>query len=118
MRSALKDAPVTSFTTLLIRATQHATGLMVEVALLLPSRGLPSSHRQLCWTHTQVLLQAWLDVGIFGILSLSASVPADELLFIFLFISCTFSFLIVLRLGSDAASNATPDSNTQRWQKC
>jgi len=32
MRSALTDAPVASFTTLLLRATQHATGFMVKVA--------------------------------------------------------------------------------------
>ena len=52
MRSALTDAPVVSFTTLLLKATQHTTGLMVKVALLLPSRDLLSSQRQLRWTHT------------------------------------------------------------------
>jgi hypothetical protein len=52
MRSALTDSPVASFTTRPLRATQHATGLMVEVALLLPSRGLLSSQQQLRWTHT------------------------------------------------------------------
>ncbi len=60
MRSALTDAPVAQpalnavnvFTTLLLRATQHATGLMVKVAPLLPSRDLFSSQRQLRWTHT------------------------------------------------------------------
>jgi ABC-type uncharacterized transport system permease subunit len=62
VRSALTDAPVASFTTLLLRATQHATGLMVKVAPLLPSRGLLSSHSQISWTHTGVLLQVGLNV--------------------------------------------------------
>jgi len=53
IRSALTDAPVASFTTLLLRATQHATGLMVKVAPLLPPRDLLSSQRQLRWTHTR-----------------------------------------------------------------
>ncbi|HEY5371896.1 MAG TPA: hypothetical protein VIJ75_23175, partial [Hanamia sp.] len=35
--------------------TQHATGLMVKVAPLLPSRDLLSSHWQLRWTHTKGL---------------------------------------------------------------
>ncbi|MBD0286461.1 MAG: hypothetical protein ICV51_16090 [Flavisolibacter sp.] len=60
MRSALTDAPVTSFTTLLLRATQHVTGLMVKVAPLLPSRDLLSSQRQLRWTHTRALAKAGL----------------------------------------------------------
>jgi len=34
---------------------------MVEVALLLLSRGLPSSHRQLRWTHTKVFAIAGLN---------------------------------------------------------
>ena len=55
MRSALTDAPATSFTTQPLRATQHVTGLIVKVALLLPSRDLLSSQRQLRWTHTLVL---------------------------------------------------------------
>jgi len=55
MRSALTDPPVASFTTLLIGATQHATGLMVKVAWLLPSRDLLSSQRRLRWTHTKGL---------------------------------------------------------------
>ncbi len=63
MRSALTDTPVVSFTTLLLRATQHATGLMVKVAPLLPSRDLLSSQRQLRWTHTLVLPIVGLDVG-------------------------------------------------------
>ena len=54
VRSALTDTPVASFTTLPLRATQHATGLMVKVAPLLPSRDLLSSHSQLGWTHTRV----------------------------------------------------------------
>jgi hypothetical protein len=54
MRSALTDPPVASFTTLSLRTTQHATGLMVKVAPLLPSRDLLSSQRQLTWTHTIV----------------------------------------------------------------
>ncbi len=61
MRSALTDAPDTSFTTMLLRATQHATGLMVKVAPLLPSRDLLSSQRQLRWTHTKVFAKAGLD---------------------------------------------------------
>ncbi len=61
MRSALTDAPVVSFTTLLLKATQHTTGLMVKVALLLPSRDLLSSQRQLRWTHTKVFAKAGLD---------------------------------------------------------
>jgi len=64
MRSALTDAPVTSFTTSLLRATQHATGLMVKVAPLLPSRDLLSSQRQLTWTHTKVFAIAGLDYKI------------------------------------------------------
>ena len=59
MRSALTNSPVASFTTQLLRVTQHATGLMVKVALLLPSRDLLSSQRQLRWTHTSV----WLNGG-------------------------------------------------------
>ena len=51
MLSALTDALTASFTTLLLKS-QHAAGLMVEAALLIPSGGLPSSHRQLHWTHT------------------------------------------------------------------
>ena len=54
VRSALTDAPVASFTTLLLRAAQHATGLMVKVARLLPPKDLLSSQRQLYWTHTKV----------------------------------------------------------------
>jgi len=77
MRSALTDAPVVSFTTLLLRATQHTTGLMVKVAPLLPSRGLLSSQRQLRWTHTKVFAKAGLDVETIGCSSLSAAVPAD-----------------------------------------
>jgi hypothetical protein len=61
MRSALTDAPVVSFTTLLLRATQHTTGLMVKVAPLLPSKDLLSSQRQLRWTHTKVFAKAGLD---------------------------------------------------------
>ncbi|MEJ7679917.1 MAG: hypothetical protein WKG06_19075 [Segetibacter sp.] len=52
MHSTLTDAPVASFTTLNLRSTQHATGLMVKGAPLLPSRGLLSSQRKLAWTHT------------------------------------------------------------------
>ena len=62
MRSALTYSPVASFTTLLLSATQHATGLMVEVALLLPSRGLLSSQQQLRWTHTKGFVQLGHDV--------------------------------------------------------
>jgi len=76
MRSALTDAPAASFTTLLLRATQHATGLMVEVALLLPLRGLPSSHRQLRWTHTKVFAIAGGYVQVLVCNSISATVPA------------------------------------------
>jgi hypothetical protein len=43
MHSALTDAPAASFTTLLLRATQHATGLMVKVAHF--------SHRETCSHH-------------------------------------------------------------------
>ena len=59
MRSTLTDAPVASFTTLPLRATQHTTGLMVKVAPLLPSRDLLSSQRQLTWTHTRGLAIGW-----------------------------------------------------------
>ncbi|MGH2563702.1 MAG: hypothetical protein ACRDE5_04275 [Ginsengibacter sp.] len=55
MRSALTDAPVTSFTTSQLIGTQHVTGLMVKVAPLPPSRDLLSSQRQLRWTHTKGL---------------------------------------------------------------
>jgi len=41
---------------------------------------------------TKVLLQAWLDVVIFGCSSLSAVVPADGILLGFLFLSCTLVF--------------------------
>jgi len=43
MRSALTGAPVASFTTLPLRTTQHATGLMVKVARF--------SHRETCSHH-------------------------------------------------------------------
>jgi hypothetical protein len=62
IRSVLTDAPVASFTTSRFIGTQHATGLMVKVAPLLPTRDLLSSQRQLRWTHTLVLLQVGLDV--------------------------------------------------------
>jgi len=52
------------FTTLLLRATQHTTGLMVKVAPLLPPRGLLPSQRQLRWTHTFVLPIVGLDIVI------------------------------------------------------
>jgi len=78
VRSALTDAPVVSFTTLLLKATQHTTGLMVKAAPLLPSRDLLSSQRQLRWTHTKVFAKAGLDVVIFGCSSLSASVSAGR----------------------------------------
>jgi hypothetical protein len=61
-------------------------------ALLLPSRDLLSSHRQLRWTHTQVLLQAGRDVETIGCSSLSAAVPTDEYLFGFLLLTCTLVF--------------------------
>ncbi len=70
MRSALTDPPVASFTTLLLRATQHATGLMVKVAPLLPSRDLLSSQRQLRWTHTIGLAKVGLEEYGLNILSL------------------------------------------------
>ena len=76
MRSALTDAPVASFTTLPLRATQHATGLMVKVAPLLPSRDLLSSQRQLTWTHTAGLAIGWLDGRTIGYKSISAIVSA------------------------------------------
>jgi hypothetical protein len=60
MRSALTDTPVVLFTTQLLREAQHTTGLMVKVALLLPSRDLLSSQRQLRWTHTVVFATAGL----------------------------------------------------------
>ncbi len=74
MRSALTDAPAVQpalsvanvFTTLPLRATQHTTGLMVMVALLLPSRDLLSSQRQLRWTHTKVFAKEGLDVEAIG----------------------------------------------------
>ncbi|MEJ7830549.1 MAG: hypothetical protein WKF91_20235 [Segetibacter sp.] len=62
MRSALTDTPVVSFTTSFLRTTQHTTGLMVKVALLLPPRDLLSSQRQLRWTHTKVLAKAGLNI--------------------------------------------------------
>jgi hypothetical protein len=64
MRSALTDPPVASFTTLPLKATQHATGLMVKVAPLLPSRDLLSSQRQLTWTHTSAFAKAGQDIAI------------------------------------------------------
>jgi hypothetical protein len=39
---------------------------MVKVALLLPSRDLLSSQRQLRWTHTKVFAIAGLDVEAIG----------------------------------------------------
>jgi len=41
---------------------------------------------------TKVLLQAGLDVVIFGCSSLSAAVPADGILLRFLLLSCTLVF--------------------------
>ena len=76
MRSALTDAPVVSFTTLLLKATQHTTGLMVKVAPLLPPRDLLSSQRQLRWTHTCGFALLGQDVGNFGYSPLSEAVPA------------------------------------------
>ena len=67
MRSALTDAPVASFTTLLLKATQHTTGLMVKVAPLLPPRDLLSSQRQLRWTHTCGFALLGQDVGNLGL---------------------------------------------------
>ncbi|MEJ7678089.1 MAG: hypothetical protein WKG06_09540 [Segetibacter sp.] len=61
MHSTLTDAPVASFTTLNLRSTQHATGLMVKGAPLLPSRGLLSSQRKLAWTHTKASpMSGWM----------------------------------------------------------
>jgi hypothetical protein len=62
MHSALTNAPVASFTTQSLRTAQHATGLMVKVAHLLPSRDLLSSQWQLRWTHTKGLAIWWQDV--------------------------------------------------------
>lgn len=59
VRSALTDSPDASFTTLPLRAKQHATGLMVKFAPLLPSRDLLSSQWQLVWTHTGGFLLCW-----------------------------------------------------------
>ncbi len=84
MRSALTDAPVVSFTTPLLRATQHTTGLMVKVAPLLPSRDLLSSQRQLRWTHTKVFAKAGLDTGAIVCVQASAVVRADIYKFGFL----------------------------------
>jgi len=78
MRSALTDTPVASFTTLLIKAAQHATGLMVKVAPLLPSRDLLSSQRQLSWTHTWGFMQAGLDKLNFSKLQSQALVRAGQ----------------------------------------
>jgi len=74
--SALTDAPVVQpalsnanvFTTLLLKAMQHATDLMVKVAPLLPSRGLLSSQRQLRWAHTGGLPKYGLTNVIFNFL--------------------------------------------------
>ncbi|MEJ7676777.1 MAG: hypothetical protein WKG06_02635 [Segetibacter sp.] len=70
MHSTLTDAPVASFTTLNLRSTQHATGLMVKGAPLLPSRGLLSSQRKLAWTHTRVFAIAGHNVETIGFSSL------------------------------------------------
>jgi len=78
MRSALTDPPVASFTTLLIGATQHATGLMVKVARLLPSRDLLSSQRQLRWTHTLGLALLGQDIVIFIFSNMAAVVRAGR----------------------------------------
>ena len=71
-----------------LKATQHATGLMVEVALLLPSRGLPSSHRQLRWTHTWGLAILGQDIVIFIISNMAAVVRAGQASVGFWLLSC------------------------------
>ena len=103
VRSALTDAPVASFTTSFLRITQHATGLMVKVAPLLPSRDLLSSHSQLDWTHTLGLLQGWLDIGAMVILSLLCFIWAGRTLLGFCLLTCTFISLI--SSGSGRTSN-------------
>jgi len=56
MRSALTGTPVTSFTTSLLKATQHATGLMVKVAHF-SHREAYSHHKGSLAGHTQKYLQ-------------------------------------------------------------
>jgi hypothetical protein len=89
--SALTDAPVVQpalskanvFTTLLLRATQHTTGLMVKVALLLPSRDLLSSQRQLRWTHTNRLAKGGQEVVASAASRCCASASAESTLWSF-----------------------------------
>ena len=78
IRSALTDTPAASFTTLLLRATQHATGFMVKVAPLLPSRDLLSSQRQLRWTHTSALPKFGLT-NVFSrhLIAMELQLPTD-----------------------------------------
>ncbi len=93
IRSALTDAPVVSFTTPRLSATQHTTGLMVKVALLLPSGGLPSSQSQLRWTHTAGLPKYGQTEVIFNFFfRYYASYPARHYLFSFLLLSSTSVF--------------------------
>ena len=75
MSSALTDAPVASFTTLLLKATQHTTGLMVKVAPLLPSRDLLSSQAASLDTHN-AFAPAGGDAQVLVCNSLSATVLA------------------------------------------
>jgi len=53
MRSTLTDSPAASFTTLLLKATQHATGLVVKVAHSSPTgRPTPITLTASLDTHT------------------------------------------------------------------
>jgi hypothetical protein len=63
----------------------------VEVALLLQSRGLPSSHRQLRWTHTIGLMQVRLEVVAIGISNIAAFVRAGKTSLSISFYSLTLS---------------------------
>jgi hypothetical protein len=97
MRSALTDTPVASFTTLLIKAAQHATCLMVKVAPLLPSRDLLSSQRQLRWTHTLVFAKAGRTEAVFQLFVFQFGFCSGKTLIIWL---CANHQLLFINLAS------------------
>jgi len=77
VRSTLTDSPVASFTTLLLRATQHATGLMVKVARF--SHREAYSHRNSSLAgHTHCIAKIGAGHCNFDFGSVAALVRADR----------------------------------------
>ncbi len=92
MRSALEDAPVASFTTRLLRATQHATGLMVKVARF--SHREAYSHRNSSFaghTHKYLQKQGWTEEQSSAV-HIQAVVSADGIVLV---ISCKLQLLFI-----------------------